>query len=148
MWRKGGRERRRERGRERGGREGHYIELVSVTVSSEVAYMVKPLQPVPQRRKNPETIMKNQSVRERAKGGWREGRKEKIDRVNKTLWQDNIQCTCTCVHVVRWWCNIWLLQVHVPPSLHRLNPVVILTASVQASLRTQTVHYNAIKMIQ
>lgn len=56
-----------------------------MTVSSEVAYMVKPLQPVPQRRKNPETIMKNQSVRERAKGGWREGRKEKIDRVNKTL---------------------------------------------------------------
>ena len=42
----------------------------------------------------------------------------------------------------------WLLQVHVPPSLHRLNPVVILTASAQASLRTQTVHYNAIKMIR
>lgn len=85
MRRKGGRERRRERGRERGGREGHYIELVSVTVSSEVAYMVKPLQPVPQRRKNQETTMKNQSVRERAKEGGREGRKEKIDRVNKTL---------------------------------------------------------------
>lgn len=39
-------------------------------------------------------------------------------------------------------------RVHVPPNLHRLNPVVILTASAQASLRTQTVHYNAIKMIQ
>lgn len=84
MRRKGGRERRRERGRER-GRKGHYIELVSVTVSSEVAYMVKPLQPAPQRHKNQETTMKNQSVRERAKEGGREGRKEKINRVNKTL---------------------------------------------------------------
>lgn len=78
MRRKGGRERRGQR-----GRKGHYNELVSVTASSEVAYMVKPLQPVPQRRKNQETTMKNQSARERAKEGEREGRKEKIDRVNK-----------------------------------------------------------------
>ena len=56
-----------------------------MTVSSEVAYMVKPLQPAPQRHKNQETTMKNQSVRERAKEGGREGRKEKINRVNKTL---------------------------------------------------------------